>query len=161
MIGTGVVLDAGGIYWDIRPSHHLPTLEVRVADAALTVDDAVLFAALVRAAAATALAEVRVGRAAPGPTPTCCARRRGTPPAKASRVRLSTRSPACARRPRAGYRACWPGSVPPLPATATPPCSTPCSPGSTCTAPERSGSAPRCGSDGARPTPSTTSSPTP
>ncbi|OIK03674.1 glutamate--cysteine ligase [Streptomyces monashensis] len=69
LIGTGVVLDAGGIYWDIRPSHHLPTLEVRVADAALTVDDTVLIAALVRAAAATALAEVRAGRPAPRPDP--------------------------------------------------------------------------------------------
>ncbi|WP_369386305.1 glutamate--cysteine ligase [Streptomyces sp. CG1] len=69
LIGTGVVLDAGGIYWDIRPSHHLPTLEVRLADAALTVDDTVLIAALVRAAAATALVEARAGRPAPRPEP--------------------------------------------------------------------------------------------
>ncbi|GHE15013.1 carboxylate-amine ligase [Streptomyces alanosinicus] len=69
LIGTGVVLDAGGIYWDIRPSHHVPTLEVRVADAGLTVDDTVLIAALVRAAAATALASVRAGRPAPRPDP--------------------------------------------------------------------------------------------
>ncbi|KOV61525.1 glutamate--cysteine ligase [Streptomyces sp. MMG1121] len=69
LIGTGVVLDAGGIYWDIRPSHHLPTLEVRLADAGLTVDDTVLIAALVRAAAATALADVRAGRPAPRPEP--------------------------------------------------------------------------------------------
>ncbi|MFI2205565.1 glutamate--cysteine ligase [Streptomyces sp. NPDC020192] len=69
LIGTGTVLDTGGIYWDIRPSHHLPTLEVRVADAGLTVDDTVLIAALVRAAAATALAAVRAGRPAPRPDP--------------------------------------------------------------------------------------------
>ncbi|WEO93489.1 glutamate--cysteine ligase [Streptomyces sp. FXJ1.172] len=69
LIGTGVVLDAGGIYWDIRPSHHLPTLEVRLADAGLTVDDTLLITALVRAAAAVALAEVRAGRTAPQPEP--------------------------------------------------------------------------------------------
>ncbi|KUN09456.1 glutamate--cysteine ligase [Streptomyces yokosukanensis] len=69
LVGTGVVLDAGGIYWDIRPSHHVPTLEVRVTDAGLTVDDTLLIAALVRAAAATALTEVREGRPAPQPDP--------------------------------------------------------------------------------------------
>ncbi|RPE46973.1 carboxylate-amine ligase [Streptomyces sp. Ag109_O5-1] len=67
LVGTGVVLDAGGIYWDIRPSHHLPTLELRFADAGLTVDDTVLFTALARAAAATALADVRAGTPAPRP----------------------------------------------------------------------------------------------
>ncbi|MFD8702827.1 glutamate--cysteine ligase [Kitasatospora sp. NPDC059648] len=69
LIGTGTTLDRAGIYWDIRPSHHLPTLEIRVADAALTVDDAVLLAALVRAAAATALDAFHHGGSAPRPDP--------------------------------------------------------------------------------------------
>lgn len=69
LIDTGVALDAHGIYWDIRPSHHVPTLEVRLADAGLTVDDTLLIAALVRAAATTALAAVRAGRTAPRPEP--------------------------------------------------------------------------------------------
>ncbi|MEV7088751.1 glutamate--cysteine ligase [Streptomyces sp. NPDC093085] len=69
LVSSGVVLDPAGIYWDIRPSHHLPTLEIRLADAGLTVDDTVLFAALVRAAAATALDAVRAGRPAPRPDP--------------------------------------------------------------------------------------------
>ncbi|MFK0290506.1 glutamate--cysteine ligase [Streptomyces sp. NPDC090442] len=59
LISTGAILDHRGVYWDIRPSHHLPTLEVRVADAALTVNHTVLLAALVRAAAGTALNAVR------------------------------------------------------------------------------------------------------
>ncbi|MCK7624464.1 glutamate--cysteine ligase [Streptomyces sp. RS10V-4] len=69
LIGTGAVLDHRGVYWDIRPSHHLPTLEVRVADAAPTVDHTVLLAGLVRAAAATALESVRRGEPAPQPDP--------------------------------------------------------------------------------------------
>ncbi|MFD7104439.1 carboxylate-amine ligase [Streptomyces celluloflavus] len=67
LVGTGVALDVGGIYWDVRLSHHVPTLEVRVADAGLSVDDTVLFAALVRAAVATALDDVRAGRPASRP----------------------------------------------------------------------------------------------
>ncbi|WP_256725820.1 glutamate--cysteine ligase [Streptomyces sp. IMTB 2501] len=65
LIGTGAVLDHSGIYWDIRPSHHLPTLEIRVADAALTVDHTTLLAGLVRAAAATALDAVHRHQPAP------------------------------------------------------------------------------------------------
>lgn len=49
LIAAGVIIDRGMAYWDIRPSHRYPTVEFRVADVALTVDDAVLLAALVRA----------------------------------------------------------------------------------------------------------------
>jgi carboxylate-amine ligase len=52
---SGMVLDPGMLYWYARPSAHVPTLEVRVADAAATVDEAVLLAGLTRALAATAL----------------------------------------------------------------------------------------------------------
>ncbi|WP_286199204.1 carboxylate-amine ligase [Mycolicibacterium sp. ELW1] len=62
---TGAVLDERMLYWDIRPSSHLATIEVRVADVAATVDEAVTFATLVRALAITALGELESGRTAP------------------------------------------------------------------------------------------------
>lgn len=53
------------IYWHVRPSSHVPTLEVRVSDVVATPEEAVLLAALVRALVATALADVRRGDPAP------------------------------------------------------------------------------------------------
>ncbi|WP_078946368.1 carboxylate-amine ligase [Streptomyces sp. NRRL B-3648] len=69
LILTRAVMDHGGLYWDIRPSHHLPTIEVRVADAALTPEDTVLLAAVIRALVATALDAIRAGEPAPRPAP--------------------------------------------------------------------------------------------
>lgn len=69
LIATGTTLDRGGVYWDIRPSHHVPTVEVRVADAASTVDDTVLLAGVVRALADTALRETAAGLPPPRPEP--------------------------------------------------------------------------------------------
>ncbi|GAA2360010.1 putative glutamate--cysteine ligase 2-3 [Catellatospora methionotrophica] len=46
---AGALVDRGTVFWDVRPSANHPTLEVRVADAALTADAAVLYAVLVRA----------------------------------------------------------------------------------------------------------------
>ncbi len=54
-VDTGVILDRKMIYWDVRPSANFPTVEVRVADVPLTVDETVLLATLVRAAVMTAL----------------------------------------------------------------------------------------------------------
>jgi carboxylate-amine ligase len=54
MLGTGVMLDRGMIYFDARPSERYSTLEIRVADVCLDVDDAVLVAALSRALVSTA-----------------------------------------------------------------------------------------------------------
>jgi len=51
---TGSIDDHARIYWDIRPSAKFPTVEFRVADVGLTVDDTVMVAGLVRALAATA-----------------------------------------------------------------------------------------------------------
>ncbi|MEV0056495.1 glutamate--cysteine ligase [Saccharopolyspora shandongensis] len=53
---SGMAMDPGMLYWYARPSAHLPTLEVRVADAAATVDEAVLLAGLIRALVTAALA---------------------------------------------------------------------------------------------------------
>ncbi|MBG0817098.1 glutamate--cysteine ligase [Planomonospora sp. ID82291] len=65
LYATGAIMDRGMVYWYIRPSHHLPTLEFRGADACATVDEAVALAGLVRALCTVALADVRRGLPAP------------------------------------------------------------------------------------------------
>jgi carboxylate-amine ligase len=65
LLGTGTVLDQGMVYFDARLSATWPTVEVRVADVALRVEDAVLLAGLVRALVETAAGEWRAGRPAP------------------------------------------------------------------------------------------------
>ncbi|MDB4981555.1 MAG: putative glutamate--cysteine ligase 2-2 [Myxococcales bacterium] len=56
LIGSGAIADAGMIYFDVRPSSHLPTLELRVCDACTTVDTVVLIAGLFRAVVGRELA---------------------------------------------------------------------------------------------------------
>ena len=58
---TGVIRDDGMVYWDVRPSADFPTVEVRVADVPATLDETVLFAALVRGCVMTALEDERQG----------------------------------------------------------------------------------------------------
>src|SRR4051794_11698777 len=62
LIGSGVIADPKMAYFDVRPSAHAPTLELRVCDACPLVDDAVLiaglFRAMVRAAELDVLADV-------------------------------------------------------------------------------------------------------
>lgn len=48
-MAAGTLMDEQMVYWDIRPSTHLPTIEVRVSDIPLTVDETVLLATLIRA----------------------------------------------------------------------------------------------------------------
>ncbi|HEU5161047.1 MAG TPA: glutamate--cysteine ligase [Streptosporangiaceae bacterium] len=62
---TGVLVDPGTIFWDVRPSARLPTLEVRVTDVPGTAEESALLAALVRALVVVALADVERGD--PGP----------------------------------------------------------------------------------------------
>jgi carboxylate-amine ligase len=64
LVELGVLADTGVTFWLARASPRLPTIEVRAADAACTVDEAVLQAALVRALVRTALAELARGREA-------------------------------------------------------------------------------------------------
>lgn len=54
LVATEVVLDPAMVYWDVRPSTHVPTVEIRVADIPLTAKDAVVIAELVRAFVRTA-----------------------------------------------------------------------------------------------------------
>jgi carboxylate-amine ligase len=65
LIGSGVALDAGMIYFDARLSAQYPTVEIRVADVCLYADDAVLIAALARALVETAARDWQSGRPAP------------------------------------------------------------------------------------------------
>ncbi|MFD5325218.1 glutamate--cysteine ligase [Streptomyces sp. NPDC127092] len=67
-LATGALMDRGGLYWHIRPSHHVPTLEFRAADAAATPDDTVLLAGIARAMVATAHTAVDAGEPALRPS---------------------------------------------------------------------------------------------
>ncbi|MGY1826890.1 carboxylate-amine ligase [Blastococcus sp. SYSU DS0541] len=58
LVAAGVIEDASHLYWDLRPSAHLPTVEFRLADVCTDLDDAVLHAAL-----AASLVRVLVARA--------------------------------------------------------------------------------------------------
>jgi carboxylate-amine ligase len=46
MIDAGLIEDASKIWWDVRPSAHFPTLEMRITDACTSLDDAACIAAL-------------------------------------------------------------------------------------------------------------------
>src|SRR3954454_2670272 len=70
LIGSGVIADAKMAYFDVRPSAHAPTLELRVCDACPLVDDAVLIAGLFRAMVRAAELDVGAGRPyVPAPAP--------------------------------------------------------------------------------------------
>jgi carboxylate-amine ligase len=61
MVATGSLLDVAMVYFDARLSWHYPTVELRVADVCLDVDDAVLMAGLARALVDTAAEQWRAG----------------------------------------------------------------------------------------------------
>ena len=58
LIESSAALDRGMIYWDIRPSEHQPTVEIRIFDAAGTAAEAALYGVLVRTLVADALDRV-------------------------------------------------------------------------------------------------------
>ncbi|RZS89462.1 carboxylate-amine ligase [Motilibacter rhizosphaerae] len=64
LLATGVIRDGGMIYFDVRPSPHLPTLELRITDACPLVDDVALVAGLFRALVAQEIEAVAAGRPA-------------------------------------------------------------------------------------------------
>lgn len=65
MVASNTVLDAGMVYFDARVSQSYPTVELRVADVCMDVEDAVLVAGLARALVTTAAAAWAAGEAAP------------------------------------------------------------------------------------------------
>ena len=62
LIQSGVIADEKMAYFDVRPSSHAPTLELRVCDVCPVVDDAILIAGLFRAAVRAAEIDILEGR---------------------------------------------------------------------------------------------------
>ncbi|GGP11553.1 glutamate--cysteine ligase [Nonomuraea glycinis] len=58
---SGALMDPKTVFWDTRPSPKLPTVEVRVADVPLDVNDSLTIVGLVRGLIVTALADVARG----------------------------------------------------------------------------------------------------
>jgi glutamate---cysteine ligase / carboxylate-amine ligase len=65
VLATDTVLDSGMVYFDARLSEKWPTVEVRTADVALRVEDAVTLAGLVRGLVEVAAREARAATPAP------------------------------------------------------------------------------------------------
>ena len=65
MVESGVLLDDGMIYFDARLSRRFPTVEIRVADVCVDVEDTLVVAALCRALVETAAAEAARGDPVP------------------------------------------------------------------------------------------------
>jgi carboxylate-amine ligase len=65
LIGSGVVPDHGMIYWDARPSRRYDTVELRVTDVCLSVDEAVLVAGLARGLVLTGVRAALAGDPVP------------------------------------------------------------------------------------------------
>lgn len=65
LTSSGTLLDEGMVYFDARLSRTYPTVEVRIADVCLYVEDAVLLAGLSRGLVETAAREWRAGVAPP------------------------------------------------------------------------------------------------
>ena len=65
VLATDTVLDSGMVYFDARLSENWPTVEVRTADVALRVEDAVTLAGLVRGLVETAARDARQGTPPP------------------------------------------------------------------------------------------------
>jgi carboxylate-amine ligase len=49
LVASGVISDAGMLYFDVRPSAHVPTIELRICDSCPSLDTIVLIAGLFRA----------------------------------------------------------------------------------------------------------------
>ncbi len=124
-VDSGDAVDERGVYWHARLSPRYPTVEVRISDVCLSVDDAVLLAGLVRALVATAVEEFREGRPAPAVrTATITA----ALSAAALAVPASTSSPArswpsgsCARVCSTTCDPAWPSPVTRTKSTGSPP----------------------------------------
>jgi len=69
LVATGSLREPTKLYWDVRPSARQETLEFRVADSVMAVDEAVMVAGLVRALAVTADAAAVRGDPDPRPRP--------------------------------------------------------------------------------------------
>jgi carboxylate-amine ligase len=66
LVASGTISDPGMVYFDVRPSAHVPTVELRVCDACPSVDTVVLLGAMFRALVTRARAEQDAGEPMPG-----------------------------------------------------------------------------------------------
>lgn len=64
LVESGTISDAGMIYFDVRPSSHLPTLELRLTDSCPDLDTVVLLAGLFRAMVRQEAAAIEAGEPA-------------------------------------------------------------------------------------------------
>lgn len=71
LVRSGVISDTGMVYYDVRPSAHLQTLELRICDACPRAETVVMIAGLFRALVMDACADVASGSEPPrrGPEP--------------------------------------------------------------------------------------------
>ena len=69
LVKSGVISDPGMVYFDVRPSAHLPTIELRICDACPDVDTVILIAGLFRALVCRAADAVEAGRPSSPPRP--------------------------------------------------------------------------------------------
>jgi carboxylate-amine ligase len=65
LIQSQVIPDITMLYWDIRLSEAFPTIEFRIADVCMTVEEAVMLAGLIKALVRTTYAEAQSGDAYP------------------------------------------------------------------------------------------------
>jgi len=65
LVRSGVITDPGMIYYDVRPSAHLPTLELRICDSCPSLQDVILLAGLFRALVLREAEAAIAGRASP------------------------------------------------------------------------------------------------
>jgi carboxylate-amine ligase len=61
LVKSGVISDPGMVYFDVRPSAHLPTVELRICDACPDVDTVILIAGLFRGLVSHAIARIAAG----------------------------------------------------------------------------------------------------
>ena len=69
LVRSGVITDPGMIYYDVRPSAHLPTLELRIPDACPRLEDVTLLTGLFRALVVEEIDAVNHERPAPAMRP--------------------------------------------------------------------------------------------
>nr|MDT0665127.1 YbdK family carboxylate-amine ligase [Micromonospora sp. DSM 115978] len=67
LVKSGVISDPGMVYFDVRPSAHLPTVELRICDACPDVDNVILISGLFRALVTRAIGAIEHGEPAPPP----------------------------------------------------------------------------------------------
>ena len=70
LVASGVIADAGMVYFDVRPACAAPTLELRICDSCPSVDTIVLIAGIFRALVEREAAGLRTGQPATAISPT-------------------------------------------------------------------------------------------